>query len=77
MVGRRRRSRAETEALVQEFEASGMTRQVFCAGRGLSVAALDKYRKRDFLAVLTIGRGGSVRIGPYVSTIDSSGHDRS
>ena len=42
---RRRRSRAEAEELVREFEASGLRRQVFCAGRGLSVAALDKYRR--------------------------------
>jgi len=43
---RRRRSRAEAEELVREFETSGLTRQAFCAGRGLSVAALDKYRRR-------------------------------
>lgn len=43
---RRRRSRAEAEQLVAEFEASGLTRPAFCAGRGLSVAALDKYRRR-------------------------------
>ena len=46
VVARRRRSRAEAEALVREFEASGMTRQVFCASRALSVEALDKYRRR-------------------------------
>lgn len=43
---RRRRSRVEAERLVLEFERSGLTRQVFCAQHGLSVAALDKYRKR-------------------------------
>jgi len=43
---RRRRSRAEAEELVREFEASGLRRQVFCAGRGLSIAALDKYRRQ-------------------------------
>jgi hypothetical protein len=43
---RRRRSRAEAEELVREFEASGLRRQVFCASRGLSVAALDKYRRQ-------------------------------
>lgn len=43
---RRRRSRAEAEQLVAEFETSGLTRAAFCAGRGLSVAALDKYRRR-------------------------------
>ena len=41
-----RRSRAEAEQLVREYEASGRTRQVFCAERGLRVAALDKYRRR-------------------------------
>jgi hypothetical protein len=43
---RRRRSRAEAEELVREFEASGLRRQLFCAERGLSVAALDKYRRQ-------------------------------
>ena len=43
---RRRMSREEAKQLVGEYEASGLTRQAFCAGRGLSVAALDKYRRR-------------------------------
>ena len=43
---RRRRSRVEAERLVLEFERSGLRRQAFCVQRGLSVAALDKYRKR-------------------------------
>lgn len=42
---RRRRSRVEAEQLVREFESSGLTRQAFCAERGLSVASLDKYRR--------------------------------
>lgn len=42
---RRRRSRAEAEQLVSDYEASGLTRQAFCSGHGLSVAALDKYRR--------------------------------
>ena len=45
-VVRRRRSRSEAEALVAEFEASGLRREAFCRQRGLSVAALDKYRRR-------------------------------
>lgn len=45
VVGRRR-SRAEAAELVREFEGSGLRRQAFCAERGLSVAALDKYRRR-------------------------------
>jgi hypothetical protein len=43
---RRRRSRVEVEKLVAEYEASGLTRDGFCQPRGLSVAALDKYRRR-------------------------------
>ena len=43
---RRRRSRAEAEALVTEFEASGLMRAAFCRERGLAVGTLDKYRQR-------------------------------
>ena len=34
------------EKLVAEYEASGLRRDAFCQQRGLSVAALDKYRRR-------------------------------
>jgi hypothetical protein len=43
---RRRRSRAEVELLVAEYESSEMSRKAFCAGRGLAVATLDLYRKQ-------------------------------
>ena len=43
---RRRRSRSEIEALVAEFEASGLLRAAFCQQRGLAVGTLDKYRQR-------------------------------
>ena len=45
-VVRRRRSRAEVDALVAEFEASGLMRAAFCRHRGLAVGTLDKYRRR-------------------------------
>src|SRR4051795_1176262 len=45
-VVRRRRSQAEVEALVAEFEASGLLREAFCGQRGLAVGTLDKYRRR-------------------------------
>jgi hypothetical protein len=45
-VGRRRRSQAEADALVAEFEASGLLREAFCQQRGLAVGTLDKYRRR-------------------------------
>ena len=34
------------EKLVAEYEASGLTRDGYCQQRGLSVAALDRYRRR-------------------------------
>jgi hypothetical protein len=45
-VKHRRRSLAEVQVLVAEFEASGLMRSAFCQQRGLAVATLDKYRKR-------------------------------
>ena len=45
-VGRRRRTQAEVEALVAEFEASGLMREAFCEQRGLAVGTLEKYRRR-------------------------------
>ncbi len=56
LVHRRRRiSREEAKRLVGEYEASGLTRQAFCAGRGLSVAALDKYRRQVAAATQRTG----------------------
>jgi hypothetical protein len=46
LAQRRRRSRVEAEQLVREYELSGLTREAFCAGHGLTVASLDKYRRR-------------------------------
>jgi transposase-like protein len=42
----RRRSRAEAERLVSEFEQSGMRRKEFCAARGLKVHTLDAWRRQ-------------------------------
>jgi hypothetical protein len=41
----RRRSRAEAAQLAAEYETSGLTRKAFCLRRGVSLAALDKYRR--------------------------------
>jgi hypothetical protein len=43
---RRRRSRAEVEQLIAEFEACGLNRTEFCRSRQLSLAAFARYRKR-------------------------------
>jgi hypothetical protein len=48
------------EKLVAEYEASGLTRDGYCQQRGLSVAALDKYRRR----VHKWGRSGAA--GPML-----------
>jgi hypothetical protein len=45
-VMHRRRSLAEVQALVAEFESSGLLRAAFCQQRGLAVGTLDKYRQR-------------------------------
>lgn len=42
----RRRSRAEADRLVCEFERSGLRRKEFCAVRGLAVHTLDAWRRR-------------------------------
>lgn len=42
---RRRRSRAEVDQLVAEYEAGGLSRQEFCVRHGLALATLDRYRK--------------------------------
>lgn len=46
---RGRRSRAEVEQLVAEFEASGLGRQEFCTKHGLSLSRLSRHRKRKQL----------------------------
>jgi len=43
---RRRRSRAEVDQLVAEYQASGLSRHEFCGKHGLALATLDRYRKR-------------------------------
>ena len=43
---RRRRSRAEVEQLVAEFETSGVNRTEFCRAQGLSLSTLSRYRNR-------------------------------
>jgi hypothetical protein len=40
----RRRSRAEVEQLVAEFETSGLNRTEFCRAHGFSLSTLNRYR---------------------------------
>ena len=41
-----RRSPAEIEQLLSEYEASGLSQAAFCGKTGLSLATLARYRKR-------------------------------
>ncbi len=45
-VMHRRRNLSEVQALVSEFERSGLKRGAFCRQRGLALGTLDKYRQR-------------------------------
>ncbi len=70
---RRRRSRAEAAELVREFEASGLTRQAFCAGHGVSVAALDKYRRQVAVATHpTVSGAGRLLALEVVADVSAS-----
>ena len=77
-VVRRRRSRAEAEALVGEFEASGLKREAFCRQRGLAVGTLDKDRRRA-QSVRRSSGGPMVPVEVVWSTAQTpssdSGHD--
>ena len=42
----RRRSRAEGQRPISEFERSGLRRKEFCAAHGLSMHTLDAWRRR-------------------------------
>ena len=46
MQRRMRRSREEWRALVSRFEASGQTREAFCAETGISVSTLRRWYSR-------------------------------
>ena len=43
---RRRRSRAEAEQLVVDYETSGMSREEFCHRHGLALSTLAQYQRR-------------------------------
>ena len=81
-AGLRRRSRAEVERLVSEFEQSGLRRKEFCVAHGLSVHTLDVWRRRiagsreEIVPVEIVevdgARKGSMRAG----SMERGGHFR-
>ena len=46
VVVQRRRSQAEVEEVVAEYEASGLTQVAFCRQKGLCLATFARYLKR-------------------------------
>ena len=46
VVERHRRSQAEAESLVRDFEQSGLSRKAFSSARGVALHTLDYYRAR-------------------------------
>jgi hypothetical protein len=48
---RRRRTQAEVERIVSEYEGSGLGRQEFCDRHGLSLSTLNRHRKRKQVPV--------------------------
>jgi hypothetical protein len=71
---RRRRSRAEAEQVAGEYEASGLSRVEFCRRRGLSLATLARYRKRQTQGKAVPGqRWLAVEAAGANSTLESRG----
>lgn len=54
---RRRRTQAEVERIVSEYEGSGLGRQEFCDRHGLSLSTLSRHRKRKQVSVEARTRG--------------------
>src|SRR5260370_38932657 len=50
VVGKRRRTPAEIEQIVCEFESSGLNRSQFCRGQGLTLGVLNRYLQRRHAA---------------------------
>jgi hypothetical protein len=70
----RRRTRAEAEQVAGEYEASGLSRVEFCRSRGLSLATLARYRKRQAQGKAAPGnRWVTVEVSGANSTLESRG----
>jgi len=67
VVVHRRRSQAEMQRVVTEYEASGLSCVAFCQQKGLSLATLARYRKRQ-------AQGGAAPGGRWVA-VEVSNHD--
>jgi hypothetical protein len=61
-VGKGRRTTAEIEQIVSEYESSGLNRSQFCRGHGLTLGTLNRYLRR-----LRVGSEGEARDGVLVA----------
>ena len=69
---RRRRSRAEVEQLVAEYELSGLGRVEFCRRHGLSLSTLARYLKRGAEAnAASSGRWVAVEVSSGAAVLAS------
>lgn len=71
-----RRSPAEGQQLIAEFEASGLGRKAFCRARSISASTLDYWRKRTpsyrrqvtaasqeaFIELAPVGNAGALEV---------------
>jgi hypothetical protein len=48
---RPRRTPTQIQALLADYQASGLTRAAFCAAHDLPIATLDAYRRRSTVTV--------------------------
>jgi transposase len=72
-----RRSRAEADRLVAEYEASGMSRREFCARQGVALGTLDLYRKRQRReAMAARAPGGSRGSGAKLVAVEVAGKEK-
>ena len=62
VVERHRRSRAEAESLVRDFEQSGLSRKAFSSARGVALHTLDYYRARYGMHRATTAAQGLVPV---------------
>ena len=67
-----RRSPAEIEQLLSEYEASGLSQAAFCGKTGLSLATLARYRKRRAqLPAASAGRWLAVEVADGRKGLDA------
>jgi hypothetical protein len=70
---RRRRTCAEAEQVVGEYEVSGLSRVEFCRKHGLSLATLARYRKRQAQGKAPGNRWVAVEVSGTGATLESRG----